>query len=203
YPDGSREYVAFSPEQIKSATENIGTFDPRNADIRFSFAGIGAVTANMETLRKAHELAQSGASPAFIQKETGWHRGVDGRWRFEISDDKAMFLQGNKIDVVELAKEIEPHVVFESDGQLIKAKYKPDTEDYIGGFGRTREDALVNLARHISRQIPQGFDVTSVQDGESLPLDQVLYHPDLYAAYPYLANMVVQFRRSGAPAERG
>ncbi|MCF6783714.1 LPD23 domain-containing protein [Stutzerimonas stutzeri] len=196
-------FGVFRPEQIKSAIGNIGTFDPRNADIRFSFAGIGAVTANMETLQKAHELAQSGASPAFIQKETGWHRGVDGRWRFEISDDKAMFLQGNKIDVVELAKEIEPQVVFEADGELIKAKYKPGTADYVGGFGRNREDALVNLARHVSRQTPQGFDVTSVQDGESLPLDQVLYHPDLYAAYPYLANVVIQFRRSGAPEERG
>lgn len=29
-------YVAFSPEQIKSATDNIGTFDPHNPDIRYS-----------------------------------------------------------------------------------------------------------------------------------------------------------------------
>lgn len=29
-------YIAFSPEQIKSATGNVGTFDPSNPDIRFS-----------------------------------------------------------------------------------------------------------------------------------------------------------------------
>lgn len=29
-------YVVFRPEQIKSATENIGTFDPNNSDIRYS-----------------------------------------------------------------------------------------------------------------------------------------------------------------------
>ena len=29
-------YVVFRPEQIKSATENIGTFDPNNPDIRYS-----------------------------------------------------------------------------------------------------------------------------------------------------------------------
>lgn len=32
----STVYVAFSPEQIKSATDNIGTFDGNNADIRYS-----------------------------------------------------------------------------------------------------------------------------------------------------------------------
>jgi hypothetical protein len=33
--DGFREIVAFSPTQIKSATGNIGTYDPDNADIRY------------------------------------------------------------------------------------------------------------------------------------------------------------------------
>jgi len=31
-----KSYIAFRPEQIKSATGNVGTFDPNNADIRFS-----------------------------------------------------------------------------------------------------------------------------------------------------------------------
>ena len=30
------EFVVFKPEQIKSATDNVGAFDPNNADIRFS-----------------------------------------------------------------------------------------------------------------------------------------------------------------------
>lgn len=34
--NGNKEYVAFRPEQIKSATGNIGAFDPDNADIRYS-----------------------------------------------------------------------------------------------------------------------------------------------------------------------
>jgi hypothetical protein len=33
YPDGSREYVAFRPEQIKSATGNSGRFDPSSASL--------------------------------------------------------------------------------------------------------------------------------------------------------------------------
>lgn len=37
---GGRSYIAFRPEQIKSATGNRGTFDPANPDIRYS-AGVG------------------------------------------------------------------------------------------------------------------------------------------------------------------
>ena len=32
----NKEYVVFSQEQIKSATDNVGTFDPQNPDIRYS-----------------------------------------------------------------------------------------------------------------------------------------------------------------------
>ena len=32
----NEEYIAFYPEQIKSATENVGTFDPNNPDVRYS-----------------------------------------------------------------------------------------------------------------------------------------------------------------------
>lgn len=33
---GGTSYVVFEPEQIKSATDNVGTFDPSNPDIRYS-----------------------------------------------------------------------------------------------------------------------------------------------------------------------
>ena len=36
WKDSVREYIVFRPEQIKSATGNIGTFDPTNPDIRYS-----------------------------------------------------------------------------------------------------------------------------------------------------------------------
>ena len=36
WKDSVREYIVFRPEQIKSATGNVGTFDPTNPDIRYS-----------------------------------------------------------------------------------------------------------------------------------------------------------------------
>lgn len=36
FKNGEKHYVAWFPNQIKSATDNVGTFDPDNPDIRFS-----------------------------------------------------------------------------------------------------------------------------------------------------------------------
>ena len=53
------------------------------------FAGENARTANMKTLNRAQALEASGAAAEDIRRETGWFRGMDGKWRFEI-DDSAM-----------------------------------------------------------------------------------------------------------------
>lgn len=50
------------------------------------FAGPMARTANHAMLRKAQSMAEAGAAPRGILMETGWFRGTDGKWRFEISD---------------------------------------------------------------------------------------------------------------------
>ena len=55
YYDGdlNGETVAFSPTQIKSATDNVGTFDAENADIRYS------IPARLQQLNKAEEFIKS------------------------------------------------------------------------------------------------------------------------------------------------
>ena len=50
------------------------------------FAGENAKTANMQTLDRARALEDSGAAAEDIRRETGWFRGMDGKWRFEIDD---------------------------------------------------------------------------------------------------------------------
>lgn len=54
------EYIAFEPNQIKSATDNRGTFDPKNPDITFSVRAVqnlGAVhSISPEKLMEAEKL---------------------------------------------------------------------------------------------------------------------------------------------------
>ena len=58
---------------------------------RASAAGIRARTADSATLRRAEAMEQSGTDNETIRQETGWYRGMDGQWRFEIDDSGMEF----------------------------------------------------------------------------------------------------------------
>jgi len=53
------------------------------------FAGTGAKTADRAALAQAEKLTAAGADPRKIWKDTGWMKGGDGKWRFEIDDSAA------------------------------------------------------------------------------------------------------------------
>ena len=48
HPTIADEYVAFEPNQIKSATDNVGTFDANNPDIRYSVKSAPVFYSNAE-----------------------------------------------------------------------------------------------------------------------------------------------------------
>lgn len=59
-------------------------------------AGIHARTANRELLNEAQAMAAEGKMQREIYEKTGWRRGADGNWRFEIPDNL------DKIDIKKL-----------------------------------------------------------------------------------------------------
>lgn len=59
-------------------------------------AGIHARTANRELLNEAQVMAAEGKMQREIYEKTGWRRGADGNWRFEIPDNL------DKIDIKKL-----------------------------------------------------------------------------------------------------
>lgn len=89
------EYIAFYPEQIKSTNNPQPT---KNHDVRFSFAGESALNADNKMLQKAKKMYDDFESSEDIRKETGWHRGADGKWRFEIDDSRMkVFTDGDAL----------------------------------------------------------------------------------------------------------
>lgn len=87
YDGKINEFGVFDPAAIKSATDNAGTFDDGNADIRYQIAGrAGAERLGMRGLGDAEAMERSGATQEEIWRETGWWRGADGKWRVEIGD---------------------------------------------------------------------------------------------------------------------
>lgn len=87
--------IALYPEQVKSTNNPQPT---RNHDVRFSFAGESALNADNKMLQKAKEMYDDFESSEDIRKETGWHRGTDGKWRFEIDDSRMkVFTDGDAL----------------------------------------------------------------------------------------------------------
>lgn len=50
------------------------------------FGGRKARTADLEALARAEEMDAAGVPRESIWSDTGWFKGVDGKWRFEIDD---------------------------------------------------------------------------------------------------------------------
>lgn len=91
--------VAFTPNQIKSAIGNIGTFS-ENPHILYQFIGErGAsrldraqeATIRMDNLSVARDMETAGKDAKAIKLATGWERGADGKWRYEIDDSRSTF----------------------------------------------------------------------------------------------------------------
>ncbi|MDR2784574.1 MAG: hypothetical protein LBB83_01535, partial [Treponema sp.] len=88
-------YAVFSPTQIKSATDNAGTFSNENPSILFQTIGErGAAaldraeeaTTRLDNLAIARQMEAAGKDAKAVRLATGWERGADGKWRYEIGD---------------------------------------------------------------------------------------------------------------------
>lgn len=111
-------YIAFESNQIKSAIANIGTFDIQNEDIRYRILGEkGAealdrydnATIRADNLRVAWRMEEAGKDALEIKQATGWERGREGRWRYEIPGENVSYPEsgeGHLIDVLDKSSAI-------------------------------------------------------------------------------------------------
>jgi len=202
---------AYYPHQIKSAIGNSGTFDPSVADIRYSrqdprylFAGPQAETSDLLMLDKARLMEQNKRPAPYIFKETGWLRGPDGQWRYEISDHDARL----KIGIPQAIKDdafnrVYQEAEFEQDTHAIKAIYHRNDSDYLATWGRTKEEAAINLADALAKRDFTGYRSVADVENEIVELGDILDHPRLFAAYPRLRDLLVHFDPNMSDAEKG
>lgn len=100
----SAEVVQEKRSETKKSTATKGGKEvrgSRNGQIEYSYAGEKAKTANMERLRKAKELERQGVDNETIRQKTGWFKGMDGKWRFEIDDSAAEFRKHGDAQLLE------------------------------------------------------------------------------------------------------
>ena len=104
--------TAFIPfgatNSISENRNNVNTKnDESSNDIKYSMGGLKAETADKSALEKAMELEKDGTDSEKIRKETGWFKGYDGKWRFEIDNSELEFktdIKKNRAAAIELAK---------------------------------------------------------------------------------------------------
>lgn len=59
----------------------------------YSFLGPRSSGADLEALSRARDLSARRRSPEEIWEQTGWFKGADGNWRYEIDDSSAVLRQ--------------------------------------------------------------------------------------------------------------
>ena len=74
------------------------------AVVMFQFGGVEAKFADFKKLAEAYKLEQQDYSPRLIWSRTGWYRGGDGRWRFEINDSGARLKMHTDVKADDLPK---------------------------------------------------------------------------------------------------
>ena len=67
-------------------SDNVHALDKGVGKTKHLFVGVKADTADKMKLATAQDMIANGADPEQVRKDTGWFRGYDGEWRFEIDD---------------------------------------------------------------------------------------------------------------------
>lgn len=113
---------------------------------KYSYAGQNAKSANLQTLREAQEMQKAGADMESIRKATGWHLGMEGKWRFEI-DDSGLQLRGDAADLsnyTTLGELVDAPELFEAYPQLKDVRLAfADLEDGERGYFSSGDNTIV------------------------------------------------------------
>ena len=157
--DGRKEWMVLEPTQTKSATDNIGTFDPGNPDIRYSRSGIFTGTA----ADYANRSRQGGVDDGPSVKKIGTANGVAFGWGLYGSSAKSD-AEGFGRNVVE---------------QTFFTNRAPGDESHLIDWGKplseeNRErilDGLVHRARH-SENLKKAIERNLAEEARDFGLDQ-------------------------------
>jgi len=87
-----------------------------------------AQTADHAALAKAEQMAKHGASRSEIWDTTGWFKGEDGKWRFEIPDAAAEFRYPQQTEMKNwrLGDAVDHSALFDAYPNLKKSKVSTD-----------------------------------------------------------------------------
>ena len=188
YNKAAEEYSK-NAKQYESEYANTGErFDDFTL---FQFAGENALTADMSSLEQAKAMDNVGYDPELIRGQTGWFKGADSKWRFEISDKDAKVNREVLENISSLDNLYAKREQLLSDIKAFEKERETNAEAYFDGYLDDLISKRYDEIEKIDYDISHGY----VSDPETT-LGELLKHDKLYAAYPSLKNMTVKLQTS-------
>lgn len=166
--------------------------------VQFSYRGEHSKLKN-DNLDVAKAMESEGRDSETIRLATGWFKGYDGKWRYEMDDSKATLKLGiGKVELRNLA--LEHMIETQNMREELDKKYaswNQLSDDYIAGK-MTREEYNAALkksnaeATALEKKIKTAEALTRKIDNNTLTLADIFDHPKLFKAYPDLKNVKVR-----------
>lgn len=141
---------------------------------RATAAGINARTADSAALRRAEALEKSGTDNETIRQETGWYRGMDGQWRFEIDDSGMEFRR-------------------DGDAQLMKEEGYRRLNELTDRWGKSFENGTELSEAETQEMERLQEEYKDAVWGEKYLLRDFVKHDALFEAYPALNRVSLVF----------
>lgn len=156
--------------QAETGTQGRGT--------QLLYAGENAKTADLNALTRAAEMEADGTDAQTIRRATGWFRGMDGKWRFEI-DDSGM----------EYRRDGDARLMEESGYRRLQEL----TDKWARNAENRGEPLTAEEAAESERLEGEYYDRAWAEKYE---LADFLRHSDLFEAYPALRHTSVVFKET-------
>lgn len=179
--------------------------------VRHSYGGRGAENANLDELDRAKRLLAQGVDKDAVRRDTGWFRGADGQWRFEIDDSGLIYSKtGNILGYADSARaqheyaakwlaltsaemtdaqrgELAEYIKQRNNGEFSQELYNKLTEYWGTAFEEYAAAKEAMLAR------PNASGVT---------VGDYIKHDELFGQYPHLKDLGLIFEDLGS-GEKG
>lgn len=169
---------------------------------KFSYAGEKAKNADKAALNTAKEMEKNGTDAETIRQRTGWFRGADGKWRWEIDDSgmKLRFESGLYDYNTELREKT--HAWVRLTNRELTDEQRRDLADYQRSTERGEADEA--LYEKLAGEFGGDFEKwaltleTMKEAAKSIPnyttLGELVDAPALFATYPDMKDMDVTFQ---------
>ena len=189
-------------QAFEAAAQNSKNAAGEGGKKRFMFAGENAKNADKEALNTAKEMEKNGTDAETIRQKTGWFRGADGKWRSEVNDNgmKLRFESGLYDYTTELREK--NRAWDRLTDRKLTDEQRRDLADYQRSTERGEADEA--LYEKLTGEFGGDFEKwaltleTMKEAAKSIPnyttLGKLVDAPELFAAYPDLADIGVTFQ---------